>query len=102
MSIIVIRDVKSSFTIISGNNVLKADADNLASYCDQLNGLDEVNLKALYKQKLRQERARTVNGGGIGLIEMKRKSSHPLEYEMQVIDDNRVFFSLSVSLDKAV
>lgn len=102
MGIIVIREVRNSFTLVSGNNVLKADAENLASYCDQLNSLDEVNLKLLYKEKLRKERVATANGGGIGLVEMKRKSNHPLEYDMQKIDDNTVFFSLSVSLDKAV
>ena len=102
LGIIIIRETKNGFTLTSGNNALKADAENLISYCGKLNSLDEVGLKALYKEKLRKERAKNVNGGGIGLIEMKRKSNQPFEYEMQPIDDKTVFFSLSVNLDKAV
>ena len=100
--IIVIRENKNSFTLTSGNNALKVDAENLASYCGQLNSLDETSLKALYKEKLRKERAKNVSSGGIGLIEMKRKSDQPFEYKMQPIDDKTVFFSLSVNLYKAV
>ena len=101
LGIIVIREDKNSFTLTSGNNVLKVEAENLASYCGQLNSLDEVSLKVLYKEKLRKERAKNVNGGGIGLIELRRKSGQPLEYTMQPINDKAVFFSLSVNLDKA-
>ena len=100
--IIVIRETKNSFNLTSGNNALKVDAENLASYCGRLNSLDEMSLKVLYKEKLRKERAKNVSSGGIGLIEMKRKSDQPFEYKMQPIDDNTVFFSLSVNLDKAV
>ena len=102
LGIIVIREDNNSFTLTSGNNVLTSDAENLASYCGQLNSLDEVSLKVLYKEKLRKERAKNVNGGGIGLIELRRKSGQPLEYKMQPIDDKAMFFSLSVNLDKAV
>ncbi|NOR80527.1 MAG: hypothetical protein GQ529_06785, partial [Methyloprofundus sp.] len=102
MGIIVIREDKTSFTLTSGNNILKSDAENLAAFCGQLNSLDGVGLKALYKEALRKERANNASGGGIGLIEMRRKSNHALEYEMQSIDDNTVFFSLAVNLDKSI
>jgi len=102
LGIIVIREGKTSFTLTSGNNMLKSDAESLAAFCRQLNGLDEEGLKALYKKALKKERANNVSGGGIGLIEMRRKSNHPLKYEIQSIGDNLVFFSLAVNLDKAI
>ena len=100
LGIIVVREDKNNFTLTSGNNVLKADAKSLAACCAKLNALDEAGLKVLYKEALRKERAKNSSGGGIGLIEMKRKSGKPLEYELQRVDDKIVFFSLSVNLEK--
>ena len=102
LGIIVVREDKTSFTLTSGNNMLKANADKLAAYCGKLNGLDEARLKVLYKEALRKERVNHSSDGGIGLIEMKRKSAQGFAYDIQAIDDKVVFFSLSVNLDKAV
>lgn len=100
LGIIVIREDENTYTLTSGNNLRTVDAQNLAAYCSQLNSLDEVGLKTLFKEKLRRVRAKDEKGGGIGLVEIKRKSNHPLVYVMQPVDDETMFFSLSVSLIK--
>jgi len=102
LGIIVVREDKTCFTLTSGNNILKANAEKLAAYCNQLNSLDQTELKMFYKEALKKERVNNSNNGGIGLIEMKRKSAQDFAYDMQTIDDKIVFFSLSVNLDKAV
>lgn len=100
LGIIVIREDIACFSITSGNNLLTADAVKLAQYCAHLNSLDVVNMKTLYKEKLRKVRAEDEKGGGIGLIEIIRTSGQALEYEMQPIDNETKFFSLSVKLIK--
>ncbi|RLA17370.1 MAG: hypothetical protein DRQ62_15045 [Gammaproteobacteria bacterium] len=101
LGIIVIREDSNSFTLTSGNNLLVADGEKLAAYCAHINSLDDAGLKKLYKEKLRRERAKDDTGGGIGLIEIKRASKQPLEYEMKSVDNEVMFFSLSINLIKA-
>ncbi len=102
LGIIVIREDDHNFTLTSGNNLRTNEAVNLASYCDHLNSLDETGLKTLYKEKLRRVRAEDDKGGGIGLVEIKRKSNQPLIYAMQSVDNETTFFSLSVNVLKAI
>ncbi len=79
--------------VCSGNFLKKSDAENLTIKLNQLHNLDKKELKALYKQQLREER-KPDQGGGLGLIDMARKSTLPLEYEVRQLDEKYCFFSL--------
>jgi serine phosphatase RsbU (regulator of sigma subunit) len=99
IGIIVIREDEHKFVITSGNKLSNAAAEKLQAYCDLINALDEESLKKLYKEKLRYARQQQ-SGGGIGLIDIIRKSGYPIDYAVQTIDENNQFFTLSVSLSK--
>jgi len=99
IGIIVIREDEHKFMITSGNKLSNAAAEKLQAYCDLINALDEESLKKLYKEKLRYARQQQ-SGGGIGLIDIIRKSGYPIGYAVQTIDENSQFFTLSVSLSK--
>jgi hypothetical protein len=79
--------------VCSGNFLKKCDVENLTVRLNQLHSLDKKELKTLYKQQLRQERE-PGQGGGLGLIDMSRKSALPLEYEVRGLDEKYCFFSL--------
>ncbi len=100
IGIIIIQEDEQQFVIISGNKLLNENAEKLGTYCDLLNTLNEDELKKLYKEKLRMARKQENTGAGIGLIDIIRKSNHPISYAIQKIDENTQFFTLSVSLVK--
>ena len=83
--------------VCSGNFLKKCDVEPLAARIDHLRNLDRNDLKILYKQQLRQER-QPEQGGGLGLIDMSRKSALPLEYEIRELDGNYCFFSLCATV----
>lgn len=83
--------------VCSGNFLRNSDAPGLIARLDQLHGLDKKELKTLYKQQLRSER-NPGEGGGLGLIDMARKASQPLEYEIYELDEQYCFFSLCVTV----
>lgn len=98
--IIVMRDNTEFFTISSGNSLPPGDADKLMQYCRYLNSLDADGLKKLYKERLRTARREGEKGAGIGLIEIMRKSESLLETTMQTLDEQTVFFTLSINIAK--
>ena len=78
------------YTVSAGNVVERADGENLLSKIQELASLDKTELKALYKQRLREPRQPgAATGAGLG-----RKSSEPLQATLDEGRDGKVFFSL--------
>lgn len=78
----------------SGNIIQNQDAIKLQNLLDQLITLDKPSIKKLYKEKLRQELPEGSTSAGIGLIDMAKKASQPLQYEITHIDEDYSFFTL--------
>lgn len=79
--------------VCSGNFIRRCDVAPLSARLDRLFGMDKEQLKMLYKQQLRQKRE-SGQGGGLGLIDMSRKCTSPLEYEIREFDLKHCFFTL--------
>jgi hypothetical protein len=56
-------------------------------------------LKSLYKQQLRMPRdAELASGAGLGLIDVARKSSAPLECSLDLLEAGKAFFTLRATI----
>ncbi|MBJ7555791.1 biofilm regulation protein kinase SiaB [Marinomonas spartinae] len=87
------------YRVSAGNIVKVEDGQALVERIDALSTLDKTELKALYKAQLRKPRdENAVTGAGLGLIDMARKSSKPMEANVQMIDDDTAYFSLSIEI----
>lgn len=82
------------YVVVSGNVIDLADVPALIAKIEQLRMLDMAGLKALYKEQRRKPLADGASGAGLGLIDMARKTSKPLAYQVQPIDDKTAFFTL--------
>lgn len=84
------------YLVASGNLVDKADLPHLLAALDEVRDLDADGLKALYKERRRQARdeSNPFSGAGLGIIDMARKTSRPLEYHVRELDNEQVFFNL--------
>ena len=51
-------------------------------------------LKIFYKEKLKSKPDMSSNNAGLGLIEMARKASKPIEYRIDDADEKISFFSI--------
>jgi hypothetical protein len=80
--------------------VIKAEnAELIKNRIDELNAMDKSALRKHYKEQIRGENANpNSKGAGIGLTEIARRSSAPIEYTFTPYDDGLVFFSMSVTV----
>ena len=92
-AIVVIGRSGDRYVVSSGNVVVRADIEPVLARLEQLRGLDRAGLKALYKEQLRQD-VSPGSGAGLGLIDMARSASEPLQVSLQGIDEQFCFFSL--------
>lgn len=95
-SIVVIAKRETHYEVNAGNMIESGDVPRLRERLELLRRTDKPGLKALYKQQLRAERGNDAAGAGLGLIDMARRSSAPLEFEFSTVDDDYSFFSLKV------
>lgn len=92
------KDGRSSYTIITGNYILKTNVPEFKNHLEKINALDKDELKAFYLETLNNESYSEKGGGGLGMIDIARKSGHKLEYSFTEIDSEYDFFSMTVKI----
>jgi len=83
------------FTIKSGNIIALEQKSKLKKYLKTINSMDPRILRDYYRDKRRQTITPDSKGAGLGLIEIIRKSSQPIEFSFDYIDDYFLFFSMT-------
>jgi hypothetical protein len=94
-NIVVISRRTEQYIVYAGNQIDAMDVTELAATLDRLAKMDKAELRALYKEQMRKERPAS-GGAGLGLIEMARRASEPLQYSFTPTVDGKSFFSLCV------
>ncbi|MGQ9370660.1 SiaB family protein kinase [Azospirillum sp. ST 5-10] len=89
---------KKTFFIVCGNTLRNADVPALRKRLDFLRDLDKDAIKAHYREQLREAPDEGSRGATIGLIEIVRRASEPIEYDFTELDDEKSFFCLKVRI----
>ncbi|MET0225897.1 MAG: SiaB family protein kinase [Dokdonella sp.] len=97
-SIVVIAKRDTRYRIYAGNVVEAEDTAELGARLDRLAVMDKPALKEAYKEQRRKERGPDDLGAGLGLIEIARRATQPLEYTFTPLPDGRAYFSLCVEI----
>jgi hypothetical protein len=84
------------FFVNCGNVMRRDDARPLQARLEQLRGLDPAGIKAFYLEKIKAEAEPTSLGANLGLIEIARRASEPIQYDFLDIDDATTFYCLKV------
>ncbi len=82
------------FFVVCGNVIRRDDKALLQARLEYLATLDRDGLRAYYRQKLKEPTPSDAPGGSIGLIEIARRSSAPIEFDFLELAEDRAFFCL--------
>lgn len=96
VGVVVIGHEENSFFILCGNKVYNTDIPGLTGKLKSIRNMNKDELKALYKERRRMEPDQESKGAGLGLIEMARKGTEPIEYSFLPIDQEFSFFTIRV------
>lgn len=86
------------YSIMTGNYIVNENVENLKAKLERINSMDKDELKLYYKEVLNNGEMSAKGGGGLGMIDIARKSGRKLEYEFSNIDDKYSFFSLNIKV----
>lgn len=96
--ILTIGEDRGSYIVHAGNLVLSSDVPRLRERLSAIRAMDRDALRAAYKDQLRNGQGLDSRGAGIGLIEIARRASRPIEFDFMALDGDVAFFALKASI----
>ena len=95
--LIVVKD-GDLYKVTTGNFINVKRIKFLKEKIDKINSLSKDELKDMYKFILNHQRLSAKGGGGLGLVDIARKSGNKLEYDFYQYNDDYYFFNLTISV----
>ncbi len=90
--IVVVGAEDGGFFVACANIISKTDVPRLRQRLEHIATLDREGLKAFYKQVLKSTSEPDSLGGSVGLIEIARRSSQPIQFAFKELEDDKSFF----------
>jgi len=97
-AIFMIGKVDGQYNIITGNYIRAENVKTLKSRLDDINALTKEELKDYYKEVLNNGEMSLKGGGGLGMIDIARKTGQKLNYNFMPVDSKYSFFSLNIKI----
>lgn len=99
--LIVISRNKKGYLIIAGNFISAEKIDELEEKIIKINNSSPEEIKELYKHILYHQEISEKGGGGLGLVDIARKTGNKLEYMFVEYNARYSFFTLKIRIDFA-
>lgn len=96
--VVMIAHRDQGYSVLTGNFIVGSDVDKLKDHMDRINALPPDELRSFYRETLADGKFSTSGGGGLGMIDIARKSGGKLEYGFVPYDKHNAFFSLNVNV----
>ena len=96
--IFVIVKIDETYEIRIGNFIKNDKIKKLKERFDKIKSLSKDELKELYKFVLNNQRFSDKGGGGLGLIDMARRTDGRIDYGFNAYNSDYSFFNMSVTI----
>ncbi len=98
--IFMVSRTEQYWCVTTGNAIFIEKVRELKDMIEQINELNEDELKDLYVRQMREGRLSTKGGAGLGFIDIRRKTKKKLEYNFLPITDKVSFFLLTTYIPR--
>ncbi|HLW26491.1 MAG TPA: SiaB family protein kinase [Kiloniellales bacterium] len=94
--LIVVGMEEQAFFVVCANTITLQQKEQLEARLTALAAMDKDALRAVYRKKLKEPPEEGSLGASLGLIEVARRSSRPIEFDFLDLQEERFFFCLKV------
>jgi hypothetical protein len=88
------------YMIMTGNAIATKRVEGIRTLLDRVNGLNDQEIKELYKQQMRETRLSSKGGAGLGFIDIAKKTGNKLDYHFEKLNNITSFFILKSSIGR--
>ena len=96
--VLVIEKENGMYKVTTGNFINSTKIKFLKEKIDKINSLSKDELKDMYKFILNHQKLSAKGGGGLGLVDIARKTGNKLEYIFHNYNNNYYFFNLIIKI----
>ena len=100
--LLVVRKVAGGYKIVTGNFVHTDNIEKLEEKIKRINRSTHDEIKELYKFILNHQRISAKGGGGLGLVDIARKTGNKLDYAFVQYNNNYSFFYLDILVNEEI
>lgn len=94
--VLVISKLSLGYKITTGNFISSTRIKLLKDKLDKINSLTQDELKDMYKFILNHQKLTAKGGGGLGLVDIARKTGNKFEYSFYNVNNDYYFFNLDI------
>jgi hypothetical protein len=98
--ILVVTKEEKRYRISTGNFIRNDKISYLKEKIEKINASSKEELKELYKYILNHQKLSEKGGGGLGLVDIARKTGNKLQYSFVPFNEEYSFFNLDVFIDE--
>jgi hypothetical protein len=99
--IFMVSNTDQAYCITTGNAIVNEKIPGLGEMLEEINALDEGELKNLYMKQMREGRLSDKGGAGLGFIDIRRKTGERLDYHFLPVSDKISFFLLTTLIPRS-
>ncbi len=82
------------YFVLSGNLIATHKVERLQQKLQQIQRMSKEELKEFYREQRRKDPETGSKGAGLGLLEIAKKASAPIEFDFTPVDKHVSFFSM--------
>jgi hypothetical protein len=97
-AIFMIGKIGAEYSIYTGNYIFNENVPPLRDKLNRINVMSKDELKEYYKEILNNDEFSQKGGGGLGMIDIARKSGQKLNFQFMPVDNRYSFFSLNIKI----
>ena len=97
-AIFMIGKDEEKYNILTGNFILTEKIQDLSKRLDAINGMTKDELKIMYKEILNNDEFSEKGGGGLGLVDIAKRTEQKLGYKFKELEGDYSFFTLSIKV----
>jgi hypothetical protein len=94
------KETEGNFSFISGNFIIDKRVRFLRDRINQINYLNLEELKLLYQLILNNDEYSDKGGGGLGLVDIAKRTGHKYQYEFYPYMDGFYFFCMKILISQ--
>ncbi|MBN2349813.1 MAG: SiaB family protein kinase [Bacteroidales bacterium] len=96
--VLVVKREGDIYNVTTGNFINSSRIKFLKEKIEKINSLTKDELKDMYKFILNHQKLSAKGGGGLGLVDIARKTEYDLEYAFYNYNGNYYFFNLTIKI----
>ena len=90
---------RNGYSIMTGNYIMNDNIPAFEELLEKINSMEGSELKMLYRNILSNDEVSDKGGGGLGMIDIARKTGQRLDFEFTQVTEDYSFFSLNIKVE---